>query len=169
MSDVGVERLLLERYPRYAIHELAHELNALELDEVRPRRAVLAQALVAHRRRLTAMTVPVLLAQIDGVVRAFCDAQLSRARPARPGRKPRAAGVAHQLRQLPEHDRLYDAFVECLARLYTGGSLDRSDVLHGRDVAYGQERESLRLFLLFIALGEHLQDVRLAMAKRRVA
>ncbi|HEV8655017.1 MAG TPA: hypothetical protein VGR85_05840 [Candidatus Limnocylindria bacterium] len=168
-GGAGVERRLLERYPRYAIHTLAHEISALALEEVRPRRALLAQALVAHRRRLTALTVPILLAQIDGLVRAFCDALLSRARPRRPGRKLRAVGVAHQLRQLPEHDRLYDAFVECLARLYTGGSLDRSDVLHGRNLAYGQERESLRLFCLFIALCEHLHDVRQAMAKRRVA
>jgi len=36
------------------------------------------------------------------------------------------------------------------------------------DLAYGQERESLRLLLPFIALAEHLRDVRQEMAKERV-
>jgi len=165
----GVERVLKSRYPAHDIRVLTHELRSLDLAEVRPRRGLLAQALVGHRRRLTGLTVPLLLTQIDGVARAFCDAHLSRRKERRARGKPRSQGVAQQLRQLPAHDRVYDTFVDCLSRLYTGEVLDRDAVIHGSDLDYGGERASLRLFLFFIATCEHLQEVREAMEKDHVA
>ncbi len=77
--------------------------------------------------------------------------------------KPRSQNVVQVLRGLPGRDEFFDQMVDTLGELFTGGVLDRSAILHGRDLSYASEEHSLRCFLILVALDQHLAGVRAAL------
>lgn len=168
-DDVAsVERVILARYRKKRSKLLALETRRVRLAEVTTRRALIAQAVRAHQLKLWAVTVPFLVAQIEGVVRDFAEAELVRIgkRIARRSGKPRAESVVRVLKRIPESDDFREELLDTLGELFTGGVLDRNAVLHGRDVAYATEAHSLRCFVVLLALDDHLIGVREALASR---
>lgn len=132
------------------------------------RAAILEQAYNAHRRGEFALSVPVLLAQADGICRELTGMQLYRRRKGRPQiavyieqnveRELRTVMLAALIEPGPvmalEHE------VEAV-----GDRLNRHEVLHGVSVDYHTRLNSLRALSLLWYVGAVLGDEQLRLPK----
>lgn len=156
-----VEERITRRYKAGNWRRLATELRAARLEETRVRRHLLRAALRAHRLRLWAASIPLLLSQVDGIVKDIADSD--RVAPARTGkRRQRSVHLPNLVQQLTAADQSAGDLVEVLQRIFTDDAdlLNRNEVLHGRSRVFATEANSLRCFLLLLTVDDYLGDAR---------
>lgn len=143
-----INRLICDYYTQRRLSRLLTNWMAEPLFKRRGR--LLREALRAHKQKKWVLSIPVLLAQIEGVLRDYAE---QRKMP----RKKSVIKLAKLLKaKTPDASLVGDTWIVQLEAIFTGRyettenkvpGLRRNAILHGREVHYGSELRSLQLFL----------------------
>ena len=121
-----------------------------ELEIFKKRQQIILDAVGAHHQKKYNLSVPVFLAQLEGLLRDY-------------GNLDRTANIKSTIPTEIWGDKLLDFmkidshyFRDYISEIFKGnpedGRFNRNSILHGWDLSYGTEEQSLILFLLIIEI-----------------
>jgi len=152
-KDNKIKQLLLQASKdKEYLGKFNEEMNASSL--FKPRIAIIQDAINAHKAGKYSLSIPVFLAQIEGVLWDYAEKQSIAAGTEiteKSGKKIKVTSA----KPLVKDTRLRDLISENVAtyfleRVYTKDF--RHSVLHGRNVDYNKEENSMKLLLFIRAL-----------------
>lgn len=150
--DAEIEQALLNvtKDKKY-LDDLIDEMKASAIFE--PRIPIIQDAIHAHEEGKYSLSVPVFLAQIEGILWAYAEKQGVRFRDriiTKKGEKELKSATL-LLTDTKIKDQLYRYITqEYLSKIYTEDF--RHAILHGRDTTYGIEKNSMKLLFFLRAL-----------------
>jgi hypothetical protein len=124
------------------------------------RRSILAEAFLAHREKRYALAIPVFLSQADGVFRDLHGAEFFRMGKC----EPVVRGLIEEMRGISGLEETLLSLREIgtvrkFSEVCTPGSLNRHAVLHGIDMNYGTELNSLKAVSLLLFIDSINEDI----------
>lgn len=152
-KDNEVKQLLLQASKdKEYLDRFNGEMNASEL--FKPRIAIIQDAINAHKAGKYSLSIPVFLAQIEGVLWDYAEKQ-SIATGTEITKKSGSKAKVTSAKPLVKDTRLRELISENVAnyfleRVYTKDL--RHSVLHGRNIGYNREENSMNLLLFIRAL-----------------
>ncbi|MCZ2807673.1 hypothetical protein O2W18_21410 [Modestobacter sp. VKM Ac-2983] len=134
----------------------------------RQRSLLLGKALTHHQTGAYEASIPIVLAQIEGLVADVTGGKLFFSRnPSKAADVVDASAIATQHEALPVVRDYFSAGMDYTA---SEGSLSRHGILHGRDLGYATRINSVKAFVLLQALVEWAQPlVQAEVAARKAA
>jgi hypothetical protein len=143
-----INRLICDYYNPRRLSSLASKW--MEDPIFKRRQRPIGEALGAHKQRKWLLSIPVLLAQMEGVLRDYAEQRNM-------SRKKSVKKLAALLRaKSPDASLVGDTWIVQLEGIFASGykttenkvaGLRRNAILHGLEVHYGSELRSLQLFL----------------------
>lgn len=132
-------------------------MNEVKTSDVfEPRTFIIQDAMDAHKEGKYSLSVPVLLAQIEGILWAYAEkkgVKFGDKIVTKDGKKKKLESAKLLLRETKVKDQLYKYITqEFLDKIYV--KKFRHGILHGRIIEYNTEKNSMKLLLFLRALIE---------------